>query len=407
MRRGPSLLLDSCADTAPSPHATRNLRFDAPARALASIGGRVYERESDWEATSEAPLVALRRFVAENGDAWVAGFLGYDVARFLEKLPAHRSLAGFPDFLLARFDACDEFAAGAPSVAPGARADLAEKPIADAPPGAFEASVARAKRYIADGDVYQVNLAQRFHARLAPGADPRALYARLRRANPAPFAGIFDSGDLPEGAPRFRLLSSSPERLVATAGRSVTARPIAGTRPRGATPAEDATLARELAVDEKERAEHVMLADLARNDLGRVAEYGSVAVDDLATVESYARVHHLVSGVRATLAPGRAPLDALLAAFPGGTITGAPKVRAMEIIDELEPAPRGAYTGSMGYFSPKGARSDWNILIRTLVVAEGEVAFHAGAGVVADSDPAREERETRAKARALLEALEA
>ena len=269
--------------------------------------------------------------------------------------------------------------------------------IQEEPEQRFLDGVERILRYLRDGDVFQVNLSRAWHAELAPGVTPADLYARLLRSNPAPFAGIAQW----QGS---AVLSSSPERLVEVRGRQVQTRPIAGTRPRGADAAADRALQQQLIASVKERAEHIMLIDLERNDLGRVCEPGSVEVSELMTLESYAHVHHIVSNVRGRLREGAGPGDVLRAVFPGGTITGCPKVRAMEIIAELEGVGRGPYTGAMGYLGRDG-RMDLNILIRTLVHERGRVTLRAGAGIVADSQPAAELAETRAKARGLLQAF--
>ena len=265
-------------------------------------------------------------------------------------------------------------------------------------PGAhYTRAVARALDYIRAGDVFQVNLSRGWEARFDAPLAPAALYARLRRANPAPFAGLFDLGDA--GA----VVSASPERLVSVRGELAETRPIAGTRPR--LPGDDdADRIRELVGHAKERAEHVMLVDLERNDLGRVCRGGSVEVDELMVVESYAHVHHIVSNVRGRLRADATPGAVLRAVFPGGTITGAPKVRCMEIIAELEGVGRGAYTGAMGWLDRSGDL-DLNILIRSAEVHGDTVRFRTGAGIVADSDPGHELDETRAKARGMLQAL--
>lgn len=257
--------------------------------------------------------------------------------------------------------------------------------------------VQRARHYIYEGDIFQANLSRRWSAGLAPDATTTGLYARLRRANPAPFAGLALYGDS-------AVISSSPERLVSVAGRRVDTRPIAGTRPRSADPERDAAMIRELIENPKERAEHVMLLDMERNDLGRLAEPGSVKVDELMVVESYTHVHHIVSNVCARLREDTSPAQVIRAVFPGGTITGCPKVRCMQIIAELEQASREAYTGAMGYLNLDGDL-DLNILIRTLVQKDRQLEFRAGAGIVADSIPERELEETRAKARGLARAL--
>jgi len=250
---------------------------------------------------------------------------------------------------------------------------------------------------IGRGDVYQVNLSRGWSAQLAEGSSPAELYRRLRRANPAPFAGI-------AALPGFTLLSSSPERLLSIRGGVASTRPIAGTRPRGRTSAADDTLKRDLVLNEKERAEHVMLVDLERNDLGRICRGGTVCVDEYMTVETYATVHHIVSNVIGELREGVTPGQAISAVFPGGTITGCPKVRCMDLLAGLEAAPRDAYTGSMGYLGLDGSL-DLNILIRTLTVSGDRVEFRTGAGIVADSLPQSELGETRAKAQGLLRAL--
>jgi anthranilate synthase component 1 len=287
--------------------------------------------------------------------------------------------------------------------------DLADTPI-PAPPDAldliavdeeapehYRERVLRAQEYIRAGDIYQANLSRPWTFTLAPGITTGALYGRLRRANPAPFAALVQFRDL-------TLLSSSPERLVRIRDQRIDSRPIAGTHPRGATPEEDRELAAALIAHPKERAEHVMLIDLERNDLGRVCEAGSVHVDEYMGVETYAHVHHIVSNVTGRLRADAGPVDALRATFPGGTITGCPKLRCMEIIAELEGAPRGGYTGSLGYINRDGS-ADFNILIRTMSLRGNQIGFRAGAGIVADSDPARELNETRSKARGMMLAL--
>ena len=261
----------------------------------------------------------------------------------------------------------------------------------------FEAAVARIRDYIAAGDVYQVNVAQRFRTSFT--GPPLELYRRLRARSPAPFGAYLALRDL-------TIASISPERFVRldAATREAQARPIKGTRPRGATPAQDAALAAALTASEKDRAENVMIVDLLRNDLGKVCRPGSVHVPELYALESHPTVHHLVSTVTGVLADGADAFDLLRAAFPGGSVTGAPKIRAMEIIAELERAPRGVYCGAIGYVSVTGAM-DLNIPIRTVVLQDGVASFHAGAGIVWDSDPAAEYEETLAKARALIDAL--
>ncbi|MEZ4598627.1 MAG: chorismate-binding protein [Syntrophotaleaceae bacterium] len=260
----------------------------------------------------------------------------------------------------------------------------------------FETIVRRAKDYIAAGDIYQANLSVRFEGRSELTAAD--IYARLRRINPSPFGGLLHS-------PHLDLISCSPERLVSLRGRTAELRPIAGTRPRGFTPPEDLQLGRELLGHPKERAEHIMLLDLERNDLGKVCQPGSVEVDELMTLERYSHVTHIVSNVRGELVDGAGPFDLIRAVFPGGTITGVPKKRCMEIIEELEPVGRGTYTGGAGYISVTG-EMDFNILIRTFQKFGQDLTYQVGAGIVADSEPEREWLECLAKGAALRQALE-
>ncbi|MBI3318520.1 MAG: anthranilate synthase component I family protein [Candidatus Omnitrophica bacterium] len=261
----------------------------------------------------------------------------------------------------------------------------------------FEAMVRRAKGYIAEGQIYQANLSQRFSFPLRE--DPWLLYRRLRAINPSPFAAFADFGG-------FQVVCGSPERFLRVRGQGVETRPIAGTRPRGKTAAETDRLRQDLILNEKERAEHLMLVDLERNDLGRVCRWGSVEVDEFMVLEEYSHVIHIVSNVRGILKPRTRFIDLIASAFPGGTITGCPKIRSIEIIDELEPVRRQLYTGSLGYVSYTGD-ADLNLLIRSACVSEGKVHVQTGAGIVADSDPGKEFEETLHKAQALLEALHA
>jgi 4-amino-4-deoxychorismate synthase (2-amino-4-deoxychorismate-forming) component I len=263
---------------------------------------------------------------------------------------------------------------------------------------AYLERVRRGKEYVAAGDIYQTNLSRLWQVDLEHDPDIAALYNRLCSTNPAPFAALAQW----RGA---AIVSSSPERLVRVEGRRVDTRPIAGTRPRSRRPGDDLAEMTALAEHPKERAEHIMLIDLERNDLGRVCEAGSVKVDELMTIESYAHVHHIVSNVSGVLRADVTPIGALRAVFPGGTITGVPKFRCMQIIAELEGVGRGAYTGSLGYLTRNGTM-DLNILIRTMTVTGRQIQFRAGAGIVADSEPQRELAETRAKARGLLAAFE-
>ncbi|HEX5758035.1 MAG TPA: chorismate-binding protein [Thermoanaerobaculia bacterium] len=399
------------------------------------------ERRGRRRALPGPPLEALRRILAgvaaEPGPipftGGLVGYFGYDLVRLVERLPRRPpDPHGLPWALLARFDTVVVFdhalqrvlaianevegevsldeaerqlerlgrlltveVAGGGVAMPGRRPD----PPATGPPSlpgpAFRRAVATAKRHIAAGDIFQVVLARRWS--LPRRVEPLALYRALRLVNPSPYMVLLETPDV-------ALVGASPEMLVRKAGRHLETRPIAGTRPRGADAEGDRRLAADLLADPKERAEHVMLVDLGRNDLGRVALPASVRVASFLEVERYSHVMHLVSSVAAELAPARDGLDALLACFPAGTVSGAPKIRAMEIVDALEPEARGPYAGAVGYLSYSGDL-DTCITIRTLVVRGGEISVTAGAGIVADSDPAAEERETESKAAGLLAAV--
>jgi anthranilate synthase component I len=302
-------------------------------------------------------------------------------------LVAEAAFAGLVDVLQADLEAAGDFTPTAVSAVA----------VDEDDPDRFMRGVAAIHEYLRAGDVFQVNLSREWRARLHPGVSPTMLFASLRRANPAPFAGLLQWRDC-------AVVSSSPERLIDVRGEVVTTRPIAGTRARIGGDDDDARL-RELIGHPKERAEHVMLIDLERNDLGRVCVPGSVEVDEFMTLESYAHVHHIVSNVHGILRAGVSPAAIVRAVFPGGTITGCPKVRTMEIIAELEGTGRGAYTGALGYLNNDGDM-DLNILIRTLTLCNGGNArFRAGAGIVADSIAQAELEETRAKARGMLRAL--
>lgn len=257
--------------------------------------------------------------------------------------------------------------------------------------------VKKTKEYIKAGDIFQANLSQRVSSDIGD-TDPWHIYKTLSSINPSPFAAYLDMGD-------YFIASSSPERLVRVSGDKVDTRPIAGTRPRGADAEGDRQMRNDLLLNEKERAEHLMLIDLERNDLGRISDYGSVKVDEMMVTEDYSHVIHIVSNVKGDLAKGKDCFDVIRATFPGGTITGVPKVRCMEIIDELEPVTRGPYTGSLGYIDFNGDM-DLNIIIRTFVIKDGKAYVQAGAGIVADSDPEREYYETLKKAEALIKTLE-
>ena len=292
----------------------------------------------------------------------------------------------------ALLDAMQADLSAMPGIAPLALPEMVEEDE----PQRFLDGVARVHDHLHAGDLFQANLSRAWRARFTDAPSAASLYAALRRANPAPFAGLLQQRD-------WAVVSSSPERLVEARRGIAQTRPIAGTRPRVAGD-DDLARIRELTAHPKERAEHVMLIDLERNDLGRVCKPGTVEVNELMVVESYAHVHHIVSNVRGRLRDGVTPGQVIAATFPGGTITGCPKVRCMEIIAALEDAPRGAYTGALGYLDRNGDL-DLNILIRTLTLHGNEVSLRAGAGIVADSDAAKELDETRAKARGMLRAL--
>ncbi len=419
-----------------------------PGAVLRFANGQMTVRRGAAEETHAAPqpFEALAAFVESAGlgsapavarfTGGAVGFAGYDVVRTLEKLPPRReSDVSMPDaaFLLADrlvvFDNLHHTLKIVSHVAPAPGRDsqeawrLAQEGVADVlarlsaptPRAAlvparavpeFESStseaeycaaVRRAQEYIRAGDIVQTVLAQRLSAPFA--GDPFDIYRALRVLNPSPYLYYLQFADC-------TVIGSSPEVLVRVDGRRVETRPIAGTRPRGATRDEDRALAAELLDNEKERAEHVMLVDLARNDLGRVARHGSVQVSRFMEIERYARVMHLVSDVSGELRDGMVALDALKASFPAGTVSGAPKIRAMEIIDELEPVRRGVYAGAVGYMDHDG-NLDTCIAIRTAVVTGGRVYVGAGAGIVADSEPHAEYRETLHKASAVLEAVRA
>ncbi len=371
-----------------------------------------------WWSTERSPPPR------ETAPVFIGGwflFLGYELATEVEPTLHLAMPSGWPVALAVRvpaailrdrhsgrcslvaeserlLDLMAEDLARVPAPAPARSGRLATA-VEEDPPQLYLEAVARAREHIIAGDIFQANLSRTWHARLASGVDPAELYARLRHSNPGPFAGLARWGER-------AVVSSSPERLLRLAGGRAETRPIAGTRPRGTDSLADDALSRELIGHPKERAEHVMLIDLERNDLGRICEAGSVAVDEMMVIESYAHVHHIVSNVSGRLRPGVGPGAAIAAVFPGGTITGCPKVRCMEIIRDLEAGPRGPYTGSFGWLGRDG-RMDLNILIRTIETSPGHAWLRAGAGIVFDSDPAAELAETRAKARGLLLALDA
>ncbi|HEX7080914.1 MAG TPA: anthranilate synthase component I family protein [Gammaproteobacteria bacterium] len=385
------------------------------------------EGRAEWLALMRAALAAspvLRPAI--DGIPFTGGLVGtagYDVVRHFERLPASRApLEDLPEAafvapesllvfdhltrrvaLLHAGSEADRRALRAEVVARlrgGVDAPERSGGFSDAAPsfsrGSFIEAVERAKRYIKAGDIYQIVLSERFSGR--SDLDPFQTYRGLRLLNPSPYMYFFELGDV-------RVAGSSPEALVRLHNGNASLRPIAGTRPRGATPDEDRALERELLADPKENAEHVMLVDLARNDLGRVARAGSVVVDPYRSIERYSHVMHIVSGVKGRLAPERDAFDLFAAAFPAGTLVGAPKVRAMELIANLEPTARGLYGGTVGYFANNG-NMDQAITIRTIVFNGDEYSFQAGAGIVADSVPDNEYREVLAKSAILRRALE-
>jgi anthranilate synthase component I len=413
----------------------------------AEVNSAARAKPDDFVACSETPLVALRALIAESRivlpeklppmAAGLFGYLGYDMVRLMEELPPpNPDVVGIPDAIMLRptivivFDAVQDSITVVTPVRPEANVAAAaafsraserlsaivdaldrplDKEVAGAPagplavpptsntaPDAFRAMVARAKEYIAAGDIFQVVLSQRFEAPFA--LSPFSLYRALRRVNPAPFLFFLDFGG-------FAVAGSSPEILVRVRDGIVTVRPIAGTMPRGETPHEDKAFEERLLADPKERAEHLMLLDLGRNDVGRVAEIGSVNVTDQFFIERYSHVMHIVSNVEGKLSKCHDAVDALAAGFPAGTVSGAPKVRAMEIIDELEKEKRGLYAGSVGYFSAAG-EMDTCIALRTALVKDGIMYVQAGAGIVADSNPDSEQQECVSKSRALFRAAE-
>jgi para-aminobenzoate synthetase component 1 len=410
-----------------------------PFARLEASRGRVRLNGADFgDDPFEAAGELARRYVVEpQADlppfrTGLAGYFGYGLRHHVEQVPAHaeRDIA-FPDLILGVYDlvlAGDHatgrrwlLASGHPEITEAARREraaarigwargrlrrvqspdrrpswaIAAKP--DMTQARFKAAVRSTIDYIEAGDIYQANITQRFRAGLPAGFDRLALYQALRTRNPATFAAYLDFGET-------ALLSSSPERFLKLSGDRVETRPIKGTRPRGRMPAEDSALAAELLASAKDRAENLMIVDLLRNDISRVCEIGSVKAPVLFGLESYATVHHLVSVVTGKLAANRNAIDLLRACFPGGSVTGAPKIRAMEIIAELEPTARGPYCGSIGYISADGAM-DSNIVIRSYCIQGNDLTFQVGGGIVADSDPQAEYEESLAKAKALIEVL--
>jgi anthranilate synthase component 1 len=416
-------------------------------RAQAEINRQARTDAEAFEPAEGAPLDSLRALLVESRIALppelppmassLIGYMGYDSVRLIERIPDENpDVLGIPDALFVRptvtavFDRVEDVVTVITPVWPrsgidaAAAYDLARErlsaavedfgrslpyrrertetsdalpqPISNMTPEAFRGMVEAAKEYIVAGDIFQVVPSQRF--RLPFKLPPFALYRSLRRLNPSPFLFFMDFGE-------FAAVGSSPEILVRLRGETVTLRPLAGTRKRGATAEEDRALAEELLHDPKELAEHLMLLDLGRNDVGRVAQIGSVRVPARFVVEHYSHVMHISSTVEGRLRPGLDALDALAGGFPAGTVSGAPKVRAMEIIDELEPERRGLYAGAVGYFGA-GGDMDTCIALRTALIKDGTMYVQAGGGVVADSDPEDEFQESLNKARALMRAAE-
>jgi anthranilate synthase component 1 len=413
----------------------------------AEVNRSARNKPQAFEPCSEPPLQALRALISESRialpeslppmAAGVFGYLGYDMVRYMEELgPSNPDPIGIPDAVLMRptlivvFDAVKDSITVVTPVRPtkdvDAKAALAraverlarvieslDRPLdkslseqeagpidvqtrSNTTPDEYKAMVGKAKEYIVAGDAFQIVLAQRFEAPFT--LPPFSLYRALRRTNPSPYLYFLDFGE-------FAIAGSSPEILVKVSADVITIRPIAGTRPRGATPHEDKALEDELLADPKERAEHLMLLDLGRNDVGRVATIGTVNVTDQFFVERYSHVMHIVSNVEGKLAADRDALDALAAGYPAGTVSGAPKVRAMQIIDELEKEKRGLYAGCVGYFSAAG-EMDTCIALRTALVKDGKMFVQAGAGIVADSVPDFEQQECINKAKALFRAAD-
>jgi para-aminobenzoate synthetase component 1 len=400
--------------------------FRAKGRRIELLSAQGKEQFEADPFTALAEQIARHRTNSTRGAA--IGYFGYDLKNCIERLPAKASNdLGLPDCWFGFYDDLQVFEVGQGlgQAVPSLHAPTLYAPRSDALRSTLRSNftrdsycrtVLRAKEYIAAGDIYQVNLSQRFQCEV--DTPPTELYSALRAANPAPYCAYLDIGEA-------QILSTSPECFLKMDGRNVITRPIKGTRPRGATAVEDERQMRELLASPKDNAELVMITDLERNDLGKVCEFGSVSVSELVRVETYATVHHLVSTVKGVLRPDVSHLDCVRACFPGGSITGAPKIRAMEIIDELEPHARGVYTGAIGFFGSNGV-SHFNIAIRTAVYvgqasrlstgenwtggtpvlpAGGRLTFHAGGGIVADSEPEAEYAETLDKAEGIIRGL--
>ncbi|HEY2953975.1 MAG TPA: anthranilate synthase component I family protein [Candidatus Eisenbacteria bacterium] len=411
-------------------------------------GERYQEAAAEWRRIARRVRRGAAKAAAPPFTGGMVGYWSYDFGRRLERIPSvARDDLGLPDFVLGLYDvvgAFDHVAGRATLYSSGlpldgeagrARAEarldevarLLARPVRASPrtvepgvathavstfsPDGYLRAVEGVKEHIRRGDIFQANLSQRWTVAPArpgaggragvapesPGAIAFALHEALARRSPAPFAGCFDAGD-------HAIACASPESFLTVRGRTVTTRPIKGTRPRGADPAEDRARMDELLASEKDRAENVMIVDVLRNDLGRVCETGSVETSSLCELETFAQVHHLTSTVIGTLRPGLDAIDLFNAAFPGGSITGAPKIRAMEILDALEPVRRHIYTGSLGYLDWRGD-ADWNIAIRTALVTPGAFHFAAGGAITADSDPEAEFLETLHKAEGVRLAL--
>ena len=436
----PSVLLESAREE--SPTGRYSIAARQPFLILERKSGRTTLEDPDTKSiktSAENPFVLLKKllkqyaFKAPRG--WppfatgAIGFAGYECQVLTEPHAGLKTgkARALPDLYFMFFDRCivwdhkkkkifiglrgtkaelwrfeKELRSCAGKFVPPRAAEKASRPAKDdmemkssLDERGFIRAVGKTQRYIREGEIFQANLSQRFSFPLTKS--PEAVYEELRRINPSSFFGVLD-------AKKFQIVSGSPERLLKLENGKLETRPIAGTRWRGQNTREDTRLSMDLLLSEKERAEHIMLVDLERNDLGRVSEYGSVTVDELMVLENYSHVKHIVSNVRGVLRKGLDAVDAFRAFFPGGTITGAPKIRCMQIIEELEPVARGPYTGSLGYFSFSG-NMDFNILIRSLVIQNRRATLHVGAGIVADSDPRSEYHETLYKAEAVLSAV--
>ncbi len=412
-----------------------------PIATISAHGDKITLEENDkCREFRSCPFEALRGLIDRHDDCFsqtsefslsfvggLVGYFGYDLRHFIEKLPAAgKRDQRFPDMHFGLYDCALCFDAAEKQwylTSSGAKGNnetagkLREliKRAESSPPQSlisepkiaplesnltreqYLQAVQRTKDYIAAGDIFQANISQRFETHFPSG--PAQLYRRLRNANPAPFAAYIRLDD------ELHVMSSSPERYLRVVGRKVETRPIKGTRPRRANPAEDEAMKRELLGSEKDNAELAMIVDLERNDLGRVCEFGSIEVAEARVLETYESVHHLVATVKGRLRPDEDIISLVKASFPGGSITGAPKIRAMEIIDELEPTARSVYTGSIGFIGFGGV-SDLNIAIRTVLYDAGRVTFQVGGGIVADSDPKLEFDETIHKAGGIMKALQ-